>query len=721
MKHYLSSIALVFTVLFLAACTGEYDTFGVSPYKNFNSVQFEEQDGDAQVYTSEHRVVVNVIAPRDSQTTWDSLTIENVDMSSMASLHLVKSRFREEVNFPKDSATLDSLANALSYDSKALESGDKIRIPKSLTVYMMVVAESGDPSIWQFTFKIPGVVPSGSETSEGNNSGNTESSSSVVSNSSSSSVTESSSSVALSSKKNFEKISFENQKTFRQNESGDSIIVGLENGTELANVKLKEFELSEGAFAEPKPSEVGSWKSSQSFKVTAEDGSSRTIVVVLNILDANYVVSSEKALISIKADGEESDATIDSVNKSVVLHLPSLLAATKVSLKAAVSDLASTNIGDDMVNVVDGFKFTITAEDASTVEWTVTADYPPPVAPRIVAMKIAGNDAIVDSVAEAGKTTYWVHYDELEFNSDLSGLKLSDVQLTNGAELMGVSEETAYDLGRGIKASVYNGQETVDYEIRAGYQLPGNDFNSWKSNGVMSPDSVWGNANTVGTTTSKYSAGSVIGAQIKTTSILGKIASGSLYTADFNPNGVGTLAMASSSTWPDGNELLDFGKKFAARPSYIDVTFSYNGAGDSCDVYLVLENRTGDKNRTRSSSDVNKLVASAWYRSTTGDNTGRTNPDVVSVSEQNEDGFRTMRMKLKYGEPLAGSPIENSSVFNAALASKDSKAIDNSVIQGTGDEPVTHIRLVFASSADGNHYNGSSGATLVIDGIKFIY
>ena len=107
----------------------------------------------------------------------------------------------------------------------------------------------------------------------------------------------------------------------------------------------------------------------------------------------------------------------------------------------------------------------------------------------------------------------------------------------------------------------------------------------------------------------------MVGAIIQTSSALTKVASGSLYTADFNPNGVGTLSMANSSTWPDGNELLDFGKRFAARPEFMEVKFSYDGKGDSCDIYILLENRTGDKNVSRKADDVNKLVASAYASS----------------------------------------------------------------------------------------------------------
>lgn len=334
-------------------------------------------------------------------------------------------------------------------------------------------------------------------------------------------------------------------------------------------------------------------------------------------------------------------------------------------------------------------------------------------APKILSLSIAGNVAIIDEESKS------IHVDDLAFRTDLTALELSAMEVSEGATA-NVTVGESYDFGAGVQVKVTNEDESVIYSVKAGYQLPGENFNSWNKNDVT-PDSIWGNANTILTTTEKKNSGSMIGAMIKTGSALTKIASGSLYTADFNPNGVGTLSMASSSTWPDGNELLDFGKPFAARPEYMEVKFSYEGKGDSCDIYILLENRTGNKNVNRKSTDVNTLVASAWFRSTKADNSGRENPDIVSVSEPDENGMRTLRLKLKYGEPLEGSPIENSSTFDTKLKSSNKAAINNGLVQGTGEEPVTHIRVVFASSADGNHYKGVSGATLIVDDLKLIY
>ena len=341
---------------------------------------------------------------------------------------------------------------------------------------------------------------------------------------------------------------------------------------------------------------------------------------------------------------------------------------------------------------------------------TVSAD-----APKILSLKIASMNATIDS----GKIH--IHLDTLPFLADLSNLELTELELSEGASCESHKTGETYDFGVGQEIVIKNFDgESITYIVKAGYQIPGSDFNDWKSNDII-PDSLWGNANTLLTTTEKYTSGSMTGAKIATSALLGKTASGSLYTADFNPNNVGTLSMANSSTWPDGNELIDFGKHFNARPEYAEVKFSYDGSGDSCDIYILLESRDGDKNINRGSDDINKLVASAWYRSTTDDNTGRENPDVVSISDKDENGMRTLRLKFRYGTPLENSPIENSSTFATSLQSSNKSAIDNSLIQGDGNESVTHIRVVFASSADGNHYKGVKNATLIIDDLKLIY
>ena len=521
----------------LAGCSADYDTFGESDYNKLVDIAFAEQESSVSVYSGEHRIKVNLKEPEKS--TWEFVTLDSVDMSHFASLHLVESGLDE---FPTDSAACDSLAREVSYSKKELEAGDRIRIPESKIVYLLVVSESGEPSIWKVEFVIP---------------------------------------------------------------------------------EVKE-----------------STKTSSSSK--SESSSSG------------------------KSDGSSSSAK-------------------------------SSDSGKD---------------ESSSSKGSAAAE-----APFIKSLEIAGKAAVLDSSGEG--SVYHFHVDSLGFRTDLANLEVTALELSDGASC-DIEVGKGYDFGAGKKVTVKKGDAERVYTVKAGYQLPGSDFDSWKGDNIL-PDSIWDNANTIVTTTTKYSSGGVVGIKMETNVVLTKVASGSAYTAVFNPNGVGTLSMANASTWPDGNELINFGKKFAARPEYVEFTFSYEGKGDSCDLYVLLENRTGDGNVNRTSSDVNTLVASAWYRSETADNTGRENPDVVYVSEKDANGMRTVRLKFAYGKPREGSPIENSSVFATSLQSREKKAIDNSLVEGDGSNGVTHIRVVMASSAAGNFYEGTKGALLIVDGMRLIY
>jgi hypothetical protein len=213
---------------------------------------------------------------------------------------------------------------------------------------------------------------------------------------------------------------------------------------------------------------------------------------------------------------------------------------------------------------------------------------------------------------------------------------------------------------------------------------------------------------------------------METQKVAGKIASGNMLIAKFNPKNVAPANMAS---YDDGNELIDFGKPFYGRPKYVEFDVKYEGQGDSCDLYLMLESRldkdgnirtaNNGSNVGRVSSDVNTLVASAWYRAKNV--TSEDDPDVVSISDASRSGYKTIRLAIHYGPPLTGSPIYASRAFATSLMDND--GIDNHVVEtGTPDQfPVTHIRVVMASSAMGNEYTGVVGATLLVDEMRLIY
>lgn len=679
-------VSLVFLVGLFFACTADYDALGTSDYGSLESISFVEQDGSTIVYSGEHRMVFSLLAPSDSANTWDSITVKDVETSHFASLYLVDSKFRE---FPTDSASLDSLARQVSFERRPVRKNSRIRLPKSQILYVVVVSESGKPSIWKWSFQIPGVTPDSEEEDPDT------------------------SSAAELSRENALFVEFDNQ--VRVDTLVDTLQVKMPSGVSLDSVQLKSWSVSERAAVSPSPDSIRAWKDSQGFTVTAEDGSERTWTV-------RFAFAGSLEILYIAAK-RQSMAEIDDAACTVTFYFESEEALKTVEIDSLLlSDGASSDIPSRLDLTTERI-FDISNGDSSKT-WTLRGKVKS-FSPQILSLQIENRNATIDTAEKR------IYLDTLPYLANLSKLEISNVEFSKGASSEDLFIGSEIDLESERSIVVKNGAgDSATYRIRVGYQLPNSDFDSWDGNDPT-PDSIWNNANTILVTTKKYSSGSIIGAEIQTGEVLGKVASGSLYTADFNPNGVGTLSMAKSSTWPDGNELLDFGKPFRARPRFMEVKFQYDGKdNDSCDIYVILENRTGNRNVNRSNTDVNKLVASAWFRSTTSLADGRTcdadasmsaNPDVVSISDPDANGFRILRLKLQYGTPLACSPIENSSVFATTLKSSDSKAIFNGLVQGTGDEPVTHIRVVFASSAAGNTYRGVKNSTLLVDEMRLLY
>ena len=783
-------IAIVIALFF--GCSADYDEFGESPYHKLDEIHFAEETEGIQVFADEHKVVITLEERSDSLATWDSVTVESIDISHMASLHLVESKILE---FPTDSAGFDSLARQVAYVEKKLKKGSRIRLPASRVIYVVVIAENGDMTIWKIQFEILGEEASSDSPEEkgedkpkeqqgepgksSNNSISLEFKDAVETKESGDTIyvtypqgvdikSVSLSNVVLpqnakvspdpksikdwsspqkfkvtaedgseknwvvvvsSIKNNASDLQLYFKEQLKTNRSQDTIYIKLKNGSSIGTAAIDSFSVSAGASVSPKPDAVKTWSEYQSFKVTAEDGTVKTWVLALAIAAADEKVSSDKELVSISATGEESAATIDKSKKTVELHLAAGVDLSSVSVTLNVSETAFHNLTVP-VNLLSPVTFTITAEDGSSDSWTLSASVPAE-APRILSMKIAGNSAKIDSTQENGSYTYNVHYDDLTFLADLTSLVVSDIALTKGATISGVTDGDGYDLGRGVTVVVSNGSESVEYEIRAGYQYPNSDLENWDTS--KKKPASWDNGNqtsgiTAYMTQPVSTTQSGKAASMKSQKVMGlSFASGNLFIGDFNPKGVKQLAMTG---YDDGNELIDFGKPFKARPRYLEVDFKYENNGqDSCDIYIFLENRTrtadNGSNVNRGTSDVNTLVASAWYRAKS--DSSLEDPDVISISKRNSDGLRHLRLKLKYGEPYSNSPIMNvgsgngkvSALYAGGLA--NSKGIDNHLVTGDGSQDVTHIRIVAAASADGNHYRGTEGATLTVDNFRFIY
>lgn len=161
-----------------------------------------------------------------------------------------------------------------------------------------------------------------------------------------------------------------------------------------------------------------------------------------------------------------------------------------------------------------------------------------------------------------------------------------------------------------------------------------------------------------------------------------RMAAGSMFTGTFKLDLANPLASAK------------FGSSFSARPSGFSIEYAYspgspylnkNGEelpkSDSCDIYVLLENRN---------SQESKRIATGWFRS--GD---------MSI-----DSFTTISINFNYGALGPGIPAYQKPVNN---------------MYATPDDPVTHISVVFSSSHNGALLEGGMNSTLVVNNFRLLY
>ncbi|ASZ11139.1 PCMD domain-containing protein [Chitinophaga pendula] len=192
------------------------------------------------------------------------------------------------------------------------------------------------------------------------------------------------------------------------------------------------------------------------------------------------------------------------------------------------------------------------------------------------------------------------------------------------------------------------------------------------------------------------------------------------------PNGVGNFAAEMTTTdmgslaaflgkrtaagslftgYLDASSIVNaapvFGIPFRATPDSFRVRYSYapgapvmDGKGktvaglkDSCDIYVLLENRVYNPGDT-----VVKRLGTAWFRS------GDVQAD-----------WKTLQLPIRYGQLPAGTPAY---------------MLPQGRNERWGDpakDKVTHVTVVFTSSARGNDYIGAWGSQLIVDDFQLLY
>lgn len=291
-------------------------------------------------------------------------------------------------------------------------------------------------------------------------------------------------------------------------------------------------------------------------------------------------------------------------------------------------------------------------------------------------------------------------------NTNLSQLRPDSVQLSSYARIEpGIN--VIRDFSKPITYTVFaEDGSSVVYTIivtkeAANPQLENSDFDDWYTPAGknyqepgLNSNTIWasGNAGVVTLSTANVTPVAVSGTDnavqllTKDLGTLGQLvgqrmAAGSIFTGKFELD----IANPLNST--------KFGIPFTAKPTGFSVSYTYqpgtpyrNGKGavlnkvDSCDIYLILENKEGPEP---------KRIATGWFRS----------GEVVS-------SFTSINIPLVYGSLPA----------NAPAYSKPANGL-----YGSSTNKITHISFVAASSSSGALFEGGVNSTLQLNNLQLNY
>ncbi|MDP4094008.1 MAG: DUF5018 domain-containing protein [Bacillota bacterium] len=208
--------------------------------------------------------------------------------------------------------------------------------------------------------------------------------------------------------------------------SGHTIAVTVPYGTDITN-PAPSITVSDKAAVSPTSGNVQNFSSPVKYTVTAEDSTTQDYTVTVTVAP-----NTEKAITGFKINGV--NGTIDGTNHTVAVTVPygtditNLSPTITVSAKATISPTSGT--AKDFTNPVT---YTVTAEDGSKQDYTVTVTVALNTAKAITSFKINGVDATIDETNH--KITYTAPYgtDVTNFSPTITVSEKAVISPENGA------------------------------------------------------------------------------------------------------------------------------------------------------------------------------------------------------------------------------------------------------------------------------------------------
>jgi len=302
---------------------------------------------------------------------------------------------------------------------------------------------------------------------------------------------------------------------------------------------------------------------------------------------------------------------------------------------------------------------------------------------------------------------------EMPIGIDLSNITVNKLSLSSFAESdVKVGDVINFNDSVQFNITAEDGSVTSWYIVpllaSATPQLPNSNFDLWyeSQEGYFEPgenasSTIWGTGNPgtqllglYATTPIEISPGN-FAARLETLdngrfagSLGFPISSATIYTGKFVQDNLDPT---------DPEAAIDFGTTFSGRPKSMKIKYQYSPGDvnkdkegnvlpetDQCDIYCLLEVRTGDK--------VQRL-ATVWFR-----------------SSETVDELSELLLDFNYG-PLPDEFPDYAKPDNGQYVSVDSAQF---ILP-------SHIVFVAASSYNGANFGGAIGSTLLVDDLEFIY
>ena len=217
--------------------------------------------------------------------------------------------------------------------------------------------------------------------------------------------------------------------------------------TESLNGLVPTIAISANASIAPASGVAQDFSSPVTYTVTAEDGTT-TKDWTINVSKV-ATASSAKDILSFSFSGQQGESVIDAENHTVLAYVAwnydLTLATNKIAPTITVSPLARIYpVSDSAINFAAPVTYTVTAEDESTQQWTVTLQNDPNACVNPLPATF-----VVSDLTSSTATVAWVRrYTETSYNVKVSttAISVSDIATTDGDVYNGVVNDTTITL-----------------------------------------------------------------------------------------------------------------------------------------------------------------------------------------------------------------------------------------------------------------------------------